>query len=284
MFERLVAGWRIASKIRKEIFKDKKLLLYPIASAIVVILEFILIVASFFIVSISQAPTQAGVSPLVYIVLLFIFYVISSFTSAYFLMAFYIAFDEHLKGNNISLSEALSKAKDYGSVLLKWSLFYSTVILIIRIIESRLRGISRIILGLAAGMALWAGLIFAFPIIYEKKLDPISAVKESAETLVKAFGSTISGIAYSDLYGIGMMLIGFLVLITSAIASGLLNSSIFLAIGLILFSVFIILGAIVSSTTFNAFRLLLYKYVSSGQLPAILDEDTIKQAIRYKKR
>ena len=290
VFEQLRAGWRLASAVRKQIFNDKALLFYMVLSTIIIIVEAAAIFGTFILVNIPALSASASSSStsnpyisLEFILLLLLFYVVSSFTSAYVLMALFIAFKSYTAGNRISLREALGRTSGYSRLILEWALFYSVIILLIRLLESRFRGIGASIVGLIAGVALSIGVMFALPVIYEQRVGPIKAMKISASTFVNHFGSSVGGIVYSDLYGLAIALIGIAALIALSFLGAALGSIMFVAIGFLAFLIFIIIGATISSTTSNVFKLLLYDYASGKDLPTWLDENLVKTAIRYKR-
>ena len=288
MFERLRNGWRLAAQVRKKVFSDKSLLYYAVLSAIVVIVEAAVIFATLILPASFPLPSTSGPSgsistyqTLVLIVALFIFYLVSSFTSAYIMMALYIAFKSYSGGVKIGMGEAFSRASSYIGVLLEWALFYSTVIMMIRMIEARFRGFSGYLFSFLASAALSVGLIFAMPVIYEKKVGPLEAMKVSAKTFISHFGSSFGGIAYTDLYGLGIMAIGVLVflamiLLSSFVPTVSLPAIIIGVVGLLLF---IILGAVIAVTTSSIFKLLLYDYASGKGLPDWLDESMVRKAL-----
>ena len=301
MFESLRAGWKLSSAVRKQVFKDKALLSYMVLSAVVILLEAAVIFGSFIFayapsIAASANVASASTSPVItlaFIGALLLFYVASSFTSAYVLLALFIAFRSYAAGNKISLSSALVQARGYSKLLLEWALFYSIIILVLRILESRLRGIGAAVVGILAGVALSIGVMFALPVIYEKRVGPIKAMKASATTFVEHFGSSVGGIAYSDLYGLLFILIGILAFIISlSLSAGLAGSAnanagfaaiLPLIVGFFVMIIFIVLGATIASTTSNIFKLLLYDYASGKGLPEWIDENLVIKAVRYKK-
>lgn len=100
-------------------------------------------------------------------------------------MAMFIAFRSVTAGNKITMSQAFSQVKPYTKLVIEWSLFYSVIIMIIRLIESRMRGISGIILGAVLSMAIGFATIFVVPVILDEKLTPIKAMKRSASFIIK---------------------------------------------------------------------------------------------------
>ncbi len=293
MFERLRNGWRLSSQVRKKIFSDKALLYYSILSAIIIIVEASAIFGSFISINIGTLSSTSSSSSSGFsnaqtgelIVLLFLFYVVSSFTSAYMLMALYIAFKSYSNGVKIGIGQALSQASSYVGVLLEWAVFYSIVIMLIRMLEARFRGVAGALFGFLASATLSIGLMFAFPVIYEQKTGPVTAMKLSAKTFISHFGSSVGGIAYSDLYGIMIILLGVVIFIAMIGVAAVVPS---ISLGAVLAGVaaliiFIVAGAVIASTTSSVFRLVLYDYASGRGLPDWLDENLVKNALVAKR-
>ncbi len=295
MFERLKNGWRLSSQVRKKIFSDKALLYYSVLSAIIIIAEASVIFGSFIFINIgtiaaasstsSSSSSLSNAQTVDLIVLLFLFYVVSSFTSAYMLMALYVAFKSYSKGVKIGIGQAIGEASSYVGVLLEWAVFYSIIIMLIRMLEARFRGVSGALFGFLASATLSIGLMFAFPVIYEQKTGPVTAMKMSAKTFISHFGSSVGGIAYSDLYGLMIMLLGVVIFI-AAIGVSVALPSISLGVlsaGIAALIIFIVAGAVIASTTSSIFKLVLYDYASGKGLPDWLDENLVKSAIVSKR-
>ena len=292
MFERLKNGWRLSSQVRKKIFSDKALLYYSVLSAIIIIAEASVIFGSFLFINIgtfaaASSSSSASSSSLSnaqtadFIVLLFLFYVISSFTSAYMLMALYIAFKSYSNGVKIGIGQAIGEASAYVGVLLEWAVFYSIIIMLIRMLEARFRGVSGALFGFLASATLSIGLMFAFPVIYEQKTGPLTAMKLSAKTFISHFGSSVGGIAYSDLYGLMIILLGVVIFIAMIGVAAVVPSISLGAVlaGVVALVIFIVAGAVIASTTSSIFKLVLYDYASGRGLPDWLDENLVKSAL-----
>jgi hypothetical protein len=279
VFENIKAGWALGKQVRKLVFSDRGLILYPILSAVVVFAEMLLIFLSFFLAvpfTYSQGPGAT------YILALFIFYLVSTFTSTYILVALLLAFRAYASGKRISLGDAFSQTRRYAKLILEWAIFYSVVIMVVRLIEARLGAIGRIIFGLAAGVAIGVATIFVVPVIIDNKVGPIHAMKQSAEFFIRNFGKTFGGLMYSDLYnlmfiagGIAIIIIGALALSTSAIL-GITVA----ALGLIL----LVFGIIMNFLTINVFKLILFDYMNGKALPSGISEDLMKQSIQKSRK
>ena len=275
MFENVKQGWELGKQVRKLVFSDHDLVLYPILSAIVVFAEMLVIFASFFLLA--PFSYSAGPGP-VYVIALFIFYLVSTFTSTYILVALLLAFRAYAAGHKISMGEAFSQTFQYAKLILEWAIFFSIVLLIIRLIEQRLGMIGRLIFGLVAGIAIGVATIFVVPVIIDNRVGPIKAIKLSAEFFVRNFGKTFGGFVYSDLYNLMFILSGIALIVVGAIAT---IASLILGAAVVIFGfVLVVFGMVMNFLTINVFKLILYEYINGKGLPKGIDESLIKNVVK----
>lgn len=271
MFENIKNGWRLASTTRKLIFKDKHLMLYPVYSGLIVLaLTLALFVPVFF-----------TASSVLIIMALILFTVVATFISMYFLMALLISFREYTKSSKrISVREALSRVAPYSLVIFEWAVFYTIIVTILRVIESRLRGITQLLVGSIGSFALSVATLFVVPVILDKKVGPIKAIEESISTIMKNFGSTFGGIVYTDLYSLMFIIPGVLILLAgfAALAISLIAGAIIAIAGLLL----LVFGLLLEETTTNIFVFILYEYVNKGKLPKGFTKEMMDKAIKKK--
>lgn len=277
MFENVKAGWALGKQVRKLVFSDRGLVLYPILSAVVIFAEMLVIFASFYLI----APFSHSLGPgPVYVVALFIFYLVSTFTSTYILVALLLAFRAYASGHRISMGEAFSQTRQYAKLILEWAIFFSIVLLVIRLIEQRLGAIGRIIFGLVAGIAITVATIFVVPVIMDNRVGPIKAVKISAEFFVRNFGKAFGGFVYSDLYNLMFIASGVLLIVVGALAAGVSGM---LGIAVVVFGfVLMVFGMIMNFLTINVFKLMLYEYMNGKGLPSGISEELMKNAVKRK--
>lgn len=279
MFENVKAGWALGKQVRKLVFSDRGLIIYPILSAVVVFAEMLLIFLSFFLTipfTYSQGPGA------IYILALFIFYLASTFTSTYILVALLLAFRAYASGKRISMGEAFSQTRQYAKLILEWAIFYSVVIMVVRLIEQRLGAIGRIIFGLASGVAIGIATIFVIPVIIDNRVGPIHAMKQSAEFFLKNFGKTFGGLVYSDLYNLMFIAGGIAIIIMGALAlsaSAILGVAV-ATLGVVLF----VFGMIMNFLTTNVFKLILFEYMNGKGLPNGISEELMKQSIQKSRK
>ncbi len=273
MFENVKAGWRMGSAVRKLVFNDRKLLLFPIMSGIVILLETVAIFLTFFL---SHMNSNA------FYIMLPVYYVVVYFTSAYILVAMLIAFKGNSGNKRMSIGDAFSKTYEYKVQILEWALFESIITMIIRVIEQRLGLIGSVIFGLATSIAISIATTFAIPVIIEKKTGPVATLKSSTQFIINNFGKTFGGLAYTDLYsllfvlaGVGVIFIG----IMSVFASVVLGIVI-AVLGVMLMAYGMMLGY----TLMNVYKFVLYDAMNGGKLPEGITMDMVNGSIKKAKQ
>ncbi|MCL4397063.1 DUF6159 family protein [Candidatus Parvarchaeota archaeon] len=275
MFSNIKNGWTMGKATRRLVFKDRKLMIFPLVSGLAVIAEIlaILLPSALFLMNYSNSLYY-------YILVLILFYFVVTFTSTYVIMAMFIAFRAFSSGKEIGFKEAFTQVKPYSKLIAEWSLFYAVIIVGIRILESRIRGIAGIIFGAAVAFAIGIATIFVVPVILDKKLSPIKALKESSSFIIKNFGKTFGGLIYTDLYGFAIILLGAVLLI-----SGLVLTSINLFLGAVIMLLgigTIAFGAIITSMLSNIFRLIMFDFATYGRVPEGFTADMLKNAVKQK--
>ncbi len=280
MFENVKQGWALGKQVRKLVFSDRDLVLYPVLSAVVVFAEMLLIFGTLIFVGFGlPGASSAGVAlQVMYLAGLFIFYLASTFTSTYILVALLLAFRGYAAGKKISMGEAFSQTRQYAKLILEWAVFFSIVLMVIRLIEQRLGMVGRLIFGLAAGVTVSVATLFVVPVIIDNKVGPIKAIKQSAQFFFNNFGKSFGGLIYSDMYnlmfigsGIALIMLGAL----SASVSPILGISV-VVLGVVL----LVFGIMMNFLTTNVFKLILYEYTNGRGLPSGIDESLIKNSVK----
>lgn len=270
-FTGLRAGWGLAKSVRALVSGDRGLLVYPVISGVIGIFLFGLSFAGSLLFPV-KFPLEWKI-----IMGMVIAYFITGFVSTYFLLAMLISFKSYEAGEKIGIAEALSRTRPYTVRVLEWALFYTVLVMILRAIESRFRGISQIIVAGIGSIGITVATFFAVPAILEKKVGPIDAVRESFGTIRRTIGPVFGGVAYIDLYTLVFILGGIFI----AIAGGMFIPGITLKIITIGIGVaLLVIGLVLNFTYFNILKLLLYDYLNEGKLPEGIDKVLLEQSIR----
>ncbi|MCL4452551.1 MAG: DUF6159 family protein [Candidatus Thermoplasmatota archaeon] len=277
MFESMKSGWHLAGQVRKSISGNKKLYIYPALSGIVSVIIFAL---TFFIL-ILEIPIS-GYTYYYYIAGIFVAYVLVYFFATLIIMAMMISYRSVETNNPVTLIEAFSSTKKYTVKAFQWAILYSVLLMILRAIESRVRGIGGIIIASIGSFAITVATFFVVPVILDYNTGPIKAIKMSVDTIKSHFGNTFGGVIYIDLYTLIFTGGGFLLLIVSVILFGAGIPLIVIAVTAVIAVIMIVLGLILNFTYMNIFKLILFDYVNGKGLPDGIDENLLNLSIRHR--
>jgi hypothetical protein len=297
-----MAGWKVASATRKLIFKDKGLLAYPIISAFLILIDAGVAFAVWLFVQFLTAGAGLALANAQHtttvtlwgelliptsILVFVLFAVLADFTSVLFLLAMLLSFREFsMKGQKMGMSQALSQAMQYKNVIIKWSIFWTFVILPIEIIEGVISGkkkshlVSRLVFRFLVNTTLAIALMFVFPIMLDDKVGPIEAMKRSVSTFVGRFGNTVGGLIYTDLYPLLLMLLGLVVIVAAILYVPAPFNVALASVGIIIWGFALVL----KDCTMNAFKLILYDAKEGRPLPEGFSQDMIAGAFKQQQQ
>jgi hypothetical protein len=274
MFESFVNGWKVGSSTRKLVFKDKSLFFFPAFAAVLAIFEAVAIFAP--VLFLTQSDMQIPAA----IIALAAYYIIITFTSTYMTIAMMIAFRDRLAGKGIAFLAILKRASEYTIVILEWAIFYSIIIMLLNLLESRMKSIgSRVMVSALGSTAISLATVFALPVILDEKTGPIKTLSRSGSLITKNFGATFGGLVYTDLYGLVFVVLGLAVLAITAIMG--LGTLVF-AVGIAAFVMLFAVGSLVTTTTQSVFKLILYDRLNGKPLPQGFDKNLLDIAIKIK--
>jgi hypothetical protein len=276
MFERMKAGWRLARSVRRSVSRDRGIYLYPVISGLVSVIVFAATIIALFI----SVPSSSPYLYFIYFIGLFIAYALVWFLSTLLVLSMLISYRSFNSGSPVSIRTAFAKTWSYRLVAFEWGLFYGVLMMILRIIESRIKGIGGIIFGAIGGFIIAAATFFAVPAMLDYRSGPIKAVEQGVYVIRRNFGQTFGGVAYIDLYtliftlsGAGLFILGIIPIGSSP---GVIIPPVLIAAGVILLMV----GLILNFTYMNILKLVLFDYANGKGLPEGFNEQEIDLAIK----
>lgn len=262
------ASWKIIKESWNVLKQDKELAWFPVLSGITGLIAMAIFAAIFFFVFMGSdihffdEASEQQLDILGYAVLL-IYYVVMFFIANYFLAGVYTIVHARFSGQNLSLRDGIANANKNIGKIFAWSLISATVGVILRIISDKSRIVGKIVAAIFG--AAWAILTyFSLPslIIGQKSIK--ESFKESAAVIRKTWGETII-----VNFGVGLFftLVTFFVLALSVGLVVLVPSTAMIVIVGTLFVIYIIAVSILSSTLGSIFKLALYEFASTGNVP-----------------
>lgn len=264
--------------------QDKELAWFPVFSAFASLVALVVMAVLFFsIVMGSNIHAFDGTSKnemdIFGYVIMFVYYLVMFFITNYFLAGVYTIVHGRFSGQNLSLNDGINNAnKNLGKIFL-WSLISATVGVVLQIIADKSKIIGKIVVSLLG--AAWGILTyFSLPSLIIGQKSVTDSFKESASVIRRTWGETII-----VNFGVGLFfgLLIFLAIIVSIGVVVLVPIRVVFIITFILFIIFLIAITIISSTLSTIFKLALYEFAITGNVPQGFTPDLVKGAVVVRK-
>ena len=265
-------SWELMKLSIKFIRDDKKVLLFPLISGILIAVILFSYIGAIFFTGIFGFGGITTVLILGFIIMYFLFY----FIGIYFNTALIGYIMIKLKGGSPNLEDGFKVARENFSAILKWSLVAATVGIILRAIEERVGLIGKIIISII-GFAWAMATFFIIPVLIYEKRPVWESVKRSGklfkdtwgETLISHFGLGIIFFLISLLVIIPLVMLMFFLLFTFGLAG--------LVVGVALLFIFVVLIALVASAAQGVIVAALYRYATTGKItPDVVPKHLIR--------
>ena len=249
---------------------DRKLTVLPLLSG----LSMLVVALAFFgpVALIVDNGTNGSAKPLAWI-LGAVGYLVLTYVVVFFNAALVFAADRRLRGEPVTIGEALHSAGERAHVLLPWAVLSATVSIVLRALEERAGIVGRIV-GSLVGIA-WSLVTFlVLPVLVIEQLGPIQAVKRSTELFKQTWGENMIANA-----GIGI--IALLAMVAGALPCALLISlgGPIAVIGVVALVTWIIGVQLVAAALTGILQMALYRFAVDGAVPGF-DTDELRGAFR----
>jgi hypothetical protein len=278
--ERLRRSWQLVKSSWGVLRSDKELMLYPVASGIVMFIALTLLG----LVWVSSGGFDRlddgdglGLLDLVFVYLL---YFVVSTVGVFFNSALIGAANIRLDGGDPTLADGFRIAVSHLPAILGWAAIAATVGLLLQVLRER-GGAMGAVVSLIGNMA-WGLITFlVVPILVVEGVGPVEAIKRSAGLLRKTWGEQILGNfsigLVTSLIFIAVMLGG------GAVAFLLLSISDVLGIlAFILLVLVLVIVGLIGSSLSGIFNIALYRYASGRDADAFFPQETLAGAFRTK--
>jgi hypothetical protein len=258
--------WNLVSRSFRLLGNDKKLLLFPILSAI----GAAALALPFLLALFGMRPAGGlhwGPNTWLFV---FLWYCGASFITVFFNCALAACVQLRFAGQDATLGDGLRRAASRVHTILLWSIVSATVGLIARWVESRVGWVGRLIAGvLGLGWSMATYLIV--PVLVMEEAGVIDSIKRSGALLRQSWGEQlISGLAFGWLG---------LLFTVPGIVLGVLGAN-----GYPIFIVPAIAWFATMMAVFTAareiFTVALYRYATTGEAPSGYDAATLGGALR----
>ncbi len=178
-----------------------------------------------------------------------------------------------MRGEQVTLGEAIRAAGERAHVLLPWAVLSATVSLVLRAIEERAGILGRIV-GTLVGLAWTLVTFLVLPVLVIEQIGPINAVKRSAELFKHTWGENMIANAGIGLVAFVAMIVGFVPCVLLIALGGP-----FAVIGIVVAVVWVVGVQLIAATLTGIFQTALYRFATAGTAPGF-DDDALRRAFR----
>lgn len=190
-----------------------------------------------------------------------------------------------LNGEDTTVSEGLAAARGKLGVIAAWSLLSFTVGLLLNALQNlaseRGGALAGAAVGAIGGLAWAVASFFAIPVIALEGLGPIAALKRSTSLVKERWGEGVVGTG-----AIGIVMLPGILLSVLAIIGGasIIKTQEGAGIALIGLGVLlIVVTAVISGVLNTIFRVALFRFATEGALSPGFDQSALESAFRSKK-
>ncbi len=200
-------------------------------------------------------------------------YLVITYVLVFFNAALVFAADKRLRGEEVTIGEAIHAAGERAHVLLPWAVLSATVSIALRALEERAGILGRIV-GSLVGLA-WSLVTFlVLPVLVIEQLGPIQAVKRSAELFKHTWGENMIANAGIGIVALVATLVGALPCVLLIAVGGPVA-----VLGIIALVVWVIGVQIIAAALTGILQMALYRFAVDGTVPGF-DIEKLRDAFR----
>ena len=267
-------SWSLVKASWQVLQSDKELLVFPIVSAIALILvTMAFAVPGFFLFA-------AGGNEVPGYALVFLFYLVQYTVIIFANSALVGAAMIRLRGGDPTLGDGFQIALSRLGTIVGYALIAATVGMILQALAKRgvVADIVRAIIGTAWNLATF----LVVPVLVVEDVGPLEAVKRSAGLLKRTWGEQVVGGA-----GLGLVFFILFLLATALVVAGValgaaLNSRALIVAPIVVGVLAYVALALISSTLGGIYAAAVYRYAAEGETSKQFAPELIQNAFRVK--
>ncbi|MEK7161219.1 MAG: DUF6159 family protein [Patescibacteria group bacterium] len=262
--------------------QDKEIMWFPVLTTITTMFAVLIMVMLFFVFVLNGSlqtftmPKDQQISHVTMYSALFIYYLVVFFIINFFQAGLFIIVQGRFSGQDLGFKDGMNGAANNFNKIFIWSVISATVGVILRIIADKSKLIGKVVASLFG--AAWNILTyFSLPSLVIGNTSIKDSFKESAAMIRKTWGETIivnfgAGLFFALLAVLlTALFIGIVVIFPSLVVF-------FIVLGLFIASMIVI--SIISSALNSIFKLALYNYARTGQVPTGFSSEVVKGAVK----
>lgn len=262
MFEKFSRSWGLVKASASVLRADKELMLFPILSSFATLL----VMATFALPVFALKLFDNGFN-VVGAVLGFAFYFCQYSVIVFFNSALVAAATIRLEGGDPTFSDGIRVAKARLPAILGYAAIAATVGVLLQSLKNRDNNIIVRLIGSGLGMAWTLAAFLVVPVLVNRNVGPIDALKESVTLLKKTWGeNAIGNVGIGAAFGLITTLV---ILIGIAATFFAWQVSMALAIGIaVVFLIGVLVLGVTQSALSGIYSAALYRYAVSHETPS----------------
>lgn len=281
MLDRIVNSWQLVKASLQVLRGDKELLVFPLVSAVgVILVSIVFLLPLIWVGSLEGLVDRTlGETQFPSYGLLFLFYLSQYFIILFSNSALVAAASLRLEGGDPTLIDGYQGALRRLGPIAGYALIAATVGVLLRALARRRRGLGRLLIALI-GAAWNLATFLVVPVLVLEGLGPVAAIRRSVGLLRRTWGEQIAGnLSLSLVFGSLLILVSLLVL-APFIYLAIELSPAYLLIALLLLVAFYLAMALVYSTLNGIFTAAVYRYATTGDAGAFFEPQVVQAAFR----
>jgi hypothetical protein len=276
MIRKIENSWALIKASWRVLGADKELVVFPIVSAVGVLLVTATFVFPMLLGGIADSLISEQFQILTFLIG-FAFYIAQYFVIFFANAALIGAAMIRLRGGDPTVGDGFRSAGRHIFSILGYALISATVGMILRAISERGRTVGNIVSSIL-GMAWNIATYLVVPILVIEGVGPLDAIKLSANKLKETWGEQLAGN-----FGIGAVsgLVAFLILLIGipAIALAFMaESALLIGLAIMLVILALVFLALISSTLNGIYVAAVYHYAADGEVSDYFSEEMVRQA------
>ena len=277
MFDKFSRSWELVKASASVLRSDKELMLFPILSS----LATLLVLATFALPSFMMGLFGDRFGVLEGIVA-FLFYFCQYTVIIFFNSALVGAATIRLEGGDPTFSDGLRIARSRLPAILGYAAIAATVGLILQSLKNRDNNIIVRLIGSGLGAAWTLATFLVVPVLVNREIGPIDALKESIALLKKTWGeNAIGNVGIGAAFGLIFVFV-MLVGIVLAIAAWQVAPAVGIAVAVVAVIALLVLG-VTQAALSGIYSAALYRYAVANETPAAFQGMALEQAFAPKR-
>jgi hypothetical protein len=272
MFEKFSRSWDLVKASASVLRSDKELMLFPILSS----LATLLVLATFALPVFTLKLFENGFN-VVGAVVGFAFYFCQYTVIIFFNSALVGAATIRLEGGDPTFSDGLRIARSRLPAILGYAAIAATVGLILQSLKNRDNNIIVRLIGSGLGAAWTLATFLVVPVLVNREIGPIDALKESIALLKKTWGeNAIGNVGIGAAFGLIFVLV-MLLGIVLAIAAWQVAPAAGITVAVVAVIALLVLG-VTQAALSGIYSAALYRYAVANETPVAFQGMALEQA------